>query len=160
QVRKPRIVDLNAIVSTTHKLLSRLIGEHVELVVALHGGPLSVEADPGQLEQVIINLATNARDAMPRGGRRTIETHSVAADPRGSAAAPGMSPGAYALLSVRDTGVGMDAETRRMAFHPFFTTKEVGQGTGLGLATVNGIVAQSGGRVFLESELGQGSCFS
>jgi signal transduction histidine kinase len=158
-VRKPRIIDLNAVLSTTHKLLSRLIGEHIELVMGLRAGALSVEADPGQLEQVIINLATNARDAMPGGGRLTIETESVSIEGSGSPLAPGMNPGEYALLSVRDTGVGMDAETRRMAFHPFFTTKEVGQGTGLGLATVNGIVAQSGGRVFVESEPGKGSCF-
>jgi len=159
QVRNPRVVDLNAIASTTHKLLSRLIGEHVELVVALHGGVLQVEADPGQLEQVIINLATNARDAMPGGGRLTIETDSLAIEAGDPAVPPGIEPGPYALLSVRDTGVGMDAETRRMAFHPFFTTKEIGQGTGLGLATVNGIVTQSGGRVFVESEPGKGSCF-
>jgi len=146
-------------VSTTHKLLARLIGEHVELVVALHAAALQVEADPAQLEQVMINLATNARDAMPGGGRLTIETDSLALEADDSSVAPGMTRGAYAVLSVRDTGVGMDAETRRMAFHPFFTTKEVGQGTGLGLATVNGIVAQSGGRVFVESEPGKGSCF-
>jgi signal transduction histidine kinase/CheY-like chemotaxis protein len=159
QVRKPRVLDLNGVVSGAHRLLARLIGEHVELVVALSARPLLVEADPGQLEQVIVNLATNARDAMPSGGRLTIETEAVTVDGDGAALAPGLGPGDYVMLSVRDTGVGMDAETRRMAFHPFFTTKEVGHGTGLGLATVNGVVEQSGGRVFVESEPGAGSCF-
>jgi CheY-like chemotaxis protein len=120
---------------------------------------LQVEADPAQLQQVMINLATNARDAMHGGGRLTIETDFVALEADDSSVAPGMRPGTYAVLSMRDTGVGMDAETRRLAFHPFFTTKEVGHGTGLGLATVNGIVTQSGGKVFVQSEPGKGSCF-
>jgi CheY-like chemotaxis protein len=127
--------------------------------VILHGGPLLIEADPVQLEQVIVNLATNARDAMRAGGKLTIETQGT--DVAGAAGPePSIAPGTYAVLSVRDTGVGMDAETRRLAFHPFFTTKEVGQGTGLGLATVYGIVEQSRGRVLVESEPGKGSCFS
>src|SRR5262249_33830186 len=132
-------------------------GEHVELILATRREPLPVRADRTQLEQVIINLATNARDAMSGGGTLTIETQLVEGDV--SALAPNVPPGAYAMLSVRDTGVGMDSETRRMAFHPFFTTKEVGRGTGLGLATVHGVVEQSGGHVVVESELGQGSCF-
>jgi signal transduction histidine kinase/CheY-like chemotaxis protein len=155
QARLPRVLDLNAVVSDAHKLLARLIGEHIELVVRLHAGPLPVDADPAQLEQVIVNLATNARDAMPSGGRLTLET-DLLEDVEGDSVLP---PGAYATLSVLDTGVGMDAETARKAFHPFFTTKEVGHGTGLGLATVNGIVEQSGGRVFVETEPGKGSCF-
>jgi signal transduction histidine kinase/CheY-like chemotaxis protein len=159
QARTPRVLDLNAVVSETHRLLARLIGEHIELVVSLGPAPLPTLADPGQLEQVIVNLATNARDAMPKGGTLTIETEAHAVAANDDAPARALAPGPYVVLAVRDTGVGMDAETRRLAFHPFFTTKEVGHGTGLGLATVNGIVEQSGGRVFVESEPGQGSCF-
>jgi signal transduction histidine kinase/CheY-like chemotaxis protein len=162
QARKPRVLDLNAVVSETHRLLSRLIGEQVELSVALRAGPLPVFADRGQIEQVIVNLTTNARDAMPKGGRLTIETGEVtiAGGPERTGEDPAaLPPGPYAVLSVRDTGVGMDIETLRLAFQPFFTTKEVGKGTGLGLATVYGIVEQSGGRVFAESELGAGSTF-
>jgi two-component system cell cycle sensor histidine kinase/response regulator CckA len=126
----------------------------VDVQVSLAPGPVLVRADPGQLEQVLVNLATNARDAMPRGGRLTVSTSTVVAD--GDAKLP---PGRYAVLSVEDTGVGMDAETRQRAFEPFFTTKEIGQGTGLGLATVYGIVAESGGRVVVRSQVGQGSGF-
>ena len=159
QPRRPRVVDLNAVVSATQRLLSRLIGEHVELVFELYAGPLPIYADPAQLEQVLINLSTNARDAMSRGGRLTIETELVHIAPGESPLAPTFAPGAYGVLRVRDTGVGMDAETRRMIFDPFFTTKAVGQGTGLGLATVHGIVEQSGGHVLVESEPGSGSSF-
>src|SRR5204862_7713135 len=119
---------------------------------SLSPGPALVEADPSQLEQVIVNLATNARDAMPGGGVLTVATSTVMAD--GDASLPA---GAYVVLSVNDTGVGMDAETRQRAFEPFFTTKEVGHGTGLGLATVYGIVEQSGGRVTLRSRPGEGT---
>jgi two-component system, cell cycle sensor histidine kinase and response regulator CckA len=159
QARTPRVLDLNAVVSDAQRLLARLIGEHLELVVALRPASLAVLADRGQLEQVIVNLATNARDAMAAGGTLTIETDLAVIARGDSARTPGLAPGAYVVLSVRDTGIGMDAETRRLAFHPFFTTKEIGQGTGLGLATVNGIVEQSGGHVFVESEPGRGSCF-
>jgi signal transduction histidine kinase/CheY-like chemotaxis protein len=163
QVREPRVLDLNAVVSEAHRLLARLIGEHIALSLTRRPGPLPVYADRGQLEQVIVNLATNARDAMPAGGALTIETDEEAlagGDERaGAVAASPLPPGRYVVLSVRDTGVGMDAETLRLAFEPFFTTKEVGRGTGLGLATVNGIVEQSGGRVFVESEPGRGSTF-
>jgi signal transduction histidine kinase/ActR/RegA family two-component response regulator len=159
QARRPRALDLNAVVSEAHKLLARLIGEHIELVVRLRPAPVAVEADPAQLEQVILNLATNARDAMAGGGRLTLETDVVEVGPGGAPGAATLAPGAWAVLAVRDTGVGMDAETRRLAFHPFFTTKEVGHGTGLGLATVNGIVEQSGGHVFIDSAPGKGSCF-
>jgi signal transduction histidine kinase/FixJ family two-component response regulator len=159
QPREVRVLDLNLVLSDTHRLLSRLIGEHIELDVALARDALPVAADRGQLEQVIVNLATNARDAMPGGGRLSLTTALVDVTAEGSPFAPGLPPGTYAMLSARDTGVGMDAETTRLAFHPFFTTKEVGRGTGLGLATVNGIVEQSGGRVFVESSPGQGSAF-
>ena len=160
QARSPRVLDLNAVVAEAQRLLSRLIGEHIELHVSLRPAPLPTLADPGQLEQVIVNLATNARDAMPRGGTLTIETDAVVVL-SGDEPTPGLplAPGPYVVLAVRDTGVGMDAETRRRAFHPFFTTKEIGHGTGLGLATVNGIVEQSGGRVVVDSEPGVGSCF-
>ena len=159
QARDPRVLDLNAVVSDAQRLLSRLIGEHIELAVSLRPAPLPVEADRGQLEQVIVNLATNGRDAMPSGGRVTLETDLAILPSGGTAEAPGLAAGTYVVLSARDTGVGMDAETRRLAFHPFFTTKEIGHGTGLGLATVNGIVEQSGGHVFVETAPGQGSCF-
>jgi signal transduction histidine kinase len=160
QARTPRVLDLNAVVSDAERLLARLIGEHIRLVVSLRPAPLPTFADPGQLEQVIVNLATNARDAMPAGGTLTIETAETFVASGDAEAARGLLPGPYVELAVRDTGVGMDAETRRLAFYPFFTTKEVGHGTGLGLATVSGIVEQSGGRIFVDSEPGQGSSFS
>ena len=150
QVMVRLVVDLNRILGELQPLLGRLIGEHVQLVVAAAAESLPVRADPTQLQQVIINLATNARDAMDAGGTLTIEAALVDGPPPGTA----IPPGRYVVLSVRDTGVGMDADTRRMAFHPFFTTKEVGRGTGLGLATVYGIVEQTGGHVSVESEPG------
>jgi signal transduction histidine kinase/CheY-like chemotaxis protein len=159
QARRPRVLDLNTVVSDTQRLLARLIGDNIELVVSAHGGPLPVDADPGQLEQVIINLATNARDAMPAGGRLSIETEATDVAAADSTLVPPLRSGPYVVLSVRDTGVGMDAETRRMAFDPFFTTKDVGHGIGLGLATVHGVVEQSGGHIFIDSAPGQGSTF-
>jgi signal transduction histidine kinase/CheY-like chemotaxis protein len=155
QVMVRQVLDLNAVVTEVHPLLTRLIGEHIELVVSLAARPVPVKADPTQLHQTIINLATNARDAMPDGGRLTIETGTVDGVPDGTT----FPEGRYVTLTVRDTGVGMDATTKRLAFHPFFTTKDVGKGTGLGLATVHGIVEQSGGRVLVDSEPGRGSCF-
>src|SRR5262249_19345674 len=127
QVMVRAVLDLNNVVFDVQAFLARLIGEHVELVVAAGNEPLPVRADRTQLEQVIINLATNARDAMSDGGTLTIETLRLEGAP--GASAPAVPPGSYAVLSVRDTGVGMDVETRRMAFHPFFTTKAIGQGT-------------------------------
>jgi signal transduction histidine kinase/CheY-like chemotaxis protein len=167
QVMMRRTLDLNAVVSELQRLLVRLIGEDVDLEVVLQPGPLPILADPVQLEQVVVNLATNARDAMRgTGGKLTIETQAIEVTAERAAPAAAavpvpatVDPGAWIVLSVRDTGTGMDAETRRLVFHPFFTTKEVGQGTGLGLATVYGIVEQSGGRIFVESALGEGSCF-
>ena len=162
QILKPRVLDLARVVGDMKAFLARLIGSQVDLTVDVAVGPrgdsLPVKADPSQLQQVIINLATNARDAMPEGGRLTIE---VAPFEKAGGAAPASLPsGSYACLRVRDTGVGMDEATRRLAFDPFFTTKEAGRGTGLGLATVYGIVEQSGGYIFLESQPGQGSTFT
>ena len=155
QVMVRQVLDLNAIVTEVRPLLTRLIGEHIELRITMADEALPIQADPTQIQQTIINLATNARDAMPAGGALTIETASVDDVPAGTT----LPAGRHVMLSVRDTGVGMDTATIRMAFHPFFTTKDVGKGTGLGLASVHGIVEQSGGHVYVESELGRGSCF-
>jgi len=158
QILKPQTLDLARVVAEMEHFLRRLIGSQVEVEVNVPADVLPVTADPSQLQQVIINLATNARDAMPSGGRLTIQAGSFDKTPGGPG--PEVPAGPYATLEVRDTGVGMDAETRRLAFHPFFTTKEQGRGTGLGLATVYGIVDQSGGYTFVESQPAKGSSFS
>ncbi len=155
QVLQPRVLDLNQVVADTERLLLRLLGEDVELSVALGAELGRVLADPSQLHQVLMNLVVNARDAMPSGGRLTIATSNVDAEGAGSAPPPGR----YVRLSVTDTGIGMDAETRRRIFEPFFTTKPLGRGTGLGLSTVYGIVDQSGGRIEVTSEVEAGSTF-
>jgi signal transduction histidine kinase/ActR/RegA family two-component response regulator len=156
QVQEPRVFDLNHLVSNTDRLLRRLIGTDVDLRTALAADLAPIKADPGQIEQVLMNLAVNARDAMPSGGRLTIETSNVEVDPHYHSALP---PGRYVVLSVADSGCGMSPETQSRIFEPFFTTKEVGKGTGLGLSTVHGIVQQGGGHVEVSSELGVGTVF-
>ena len=160
QVLQTEILDLNDVVVDVEKMLSRLIGEDIELVTALAVDLGAVEADPVQLEQVIVNLAVNSRDAMPGGGTLTIETRNVelgeARDPDGSTSAAGQ----YVMLEVSDTGHGLDEQTRMWIFEPFYTTKEEGKGTGLGLATVHGIVTQSRGRLSVASEPGRGTTFT
>jgi len=157
QVMVPKIVNLNTIVETIETMLQRLIGEHIYLVTALDPSLGHVKADPGQMEQVIMNLAVNARDAMPKGGKLIIETANVKIPSTNACAAGTLSPGHYAVLRVRDTGCGMDRDTQTRMFEPFFTTKGQGQGTGLGLATVYGIVKQSDGHIMVESHPGKGT---
>ncbi|MGB6429699.1 MAG: ATP-binding protein [Candidatus Acidiferrales bacterium] len=159
QVLQPRVLDLNTIVSEMGKMLPRLIGEHIEYFYAPEPKLAPVLADPGQLEQVILNLAVNARDAMPGGGKLTVRTRNVIINERDASLRPPMTSGNYVLLSITDTGHGIDAETKSHIFEPFFTTKAAGQGTGLGLATVYGVVKQSGGFVWVESAPGKGATF-
>jgi PAS domain S-box-containing protein len=159
QVLEPRVVDLNASVAHMEKLLRRLIGEDVVLTTVLSPTLRRVLVDPGQVEQVILNLAVNSRDAMPKGGRLTIETRNAVIDDAHCRAHAGARPGAYVRLSVTDTGMGMSPEVKRHIFEPFFTTKAPGRGTGLGLATVFGLVAQSDGWIEVESAPGAGARF-
>ena len=159
QVLQPTVVDLNAAVRELERMLRRTIGSDIEFEAALDGTLGRVQVDPGQLDQILINLAVNARDAMPSGGRLRFETANVTLTATDTRENPGMTPGDYVALYVSDTGVGMDAETRARAFEPFFTTKEAGKGTGLGLSTVFGIARQSGGYVTVTSALGQGTTF-
>jgi signal transduction histidine kinase len=159
QVLHLRVLDLNRVVSGVETLLRRLIGAHIELITVLHPALGRVKADPGQIEQVIVNLCVNARDAMPHGGKLILETANVDLDDMYAAARPDARPGPHVMLAVSDTGHGMDAETLSHMFEPFFTTKGLGQGTGLGLATVYGIVRQVGGQVMVYSEPRQGTSF-
>jgi two-component system cell cycle sensor histidine kinase/response regulator CckA len=156
QMLQVRIIDLNTVVTGMGELLRRLIGENIMLVTALGSGLGKVKADPGQIEQVIMNLAVNARDAMPKGGKLIIETRTTQVE---VSQIPRLRPGAYVVMSVTDTGHGMDAEVAGRIFEPFFTTKEPGKGTGLGLATSYGIVEQSGGALTVESKPGEGAVF-
>ncbi len=148
QILQPKVIDLDKTVVTMGKMVERLIGEDVELEIRTGSGPARIKVDPGQVEQIIANLAVNARDAMPSGGRLTIETRNVET-----------AAGRFVRLDIADTGTGMDPETLALVFEPFFTTKELGKGTGLGLSTVYGIVDQSGGKIEVKSEVGRGTVF-
>jgi len=159
QVLRATVIDLNVTVACVQKFLSRVIGENIELIARFQVSPASIKADPVQLEQVLMNLALNARDAMPEGGRLVIETSSAILDENHARQFEGVIPGSYILLSVADTGRGMEPEMLDHIFDPFFTTKPRGQGTGLGLATVYGIVKQSNGHIAVESEPGWGTTF-
>ncbi|HZI78753.1 MAG TPA: histidine kinase N-terminal 7TM domain-containing protein [Vicinamibacterales bacterium] len=160
QVLRPVDLDLNAVVDDIQKMLRRLIGERIELVVQLATGLTRVRADRSQVEQVIVNLVVNARDAMPRGGRLTIRTHDLTIEPRPGSGAQSPAPGSYAAVTVEDTGEGIAPEILERIFEPFFTTKPLGRGTGLGLATVYGIVKQSGGDIQVQSAPAQGARFT
>ncbi len=155
----PEVVCLNHTVSNMSKMLNRLLGNDVQMIVRLADDLHRVQIDPSQIEQVIMNLAVNARDAMPQGGTLTLETFNLLVEEDVAAHNPEIKPGEYAVLAVRDSGSGMDEGVLRQIFEPFFTTKEPGKGTGLGLATVHGIVRQSGGHITVSSELGKGTVF-
>jgi nitrogen-specific signal transduction histidine kinase len=158
QVLQPKVLDLNVIVGDFERMLRRLVGERIKVVVNCASGLWQVRADPGEIGRAIMNLALNARDAMPEGGILAIETANAILT-EGDARGQDLAPGRYVTMAVRDTGVGMDAEMQAHIFELFFTTKETGKGTGLGLATVLGIVEQSGGAIRCQSELGRGTTF-
>ncbi|MEW6544324.1 MAG: PAS domain-containing protein [Nitrospirota bacterium] len=160
QILHPRVLDLNEVVANVERMLARLIGENIRLVTRLDPALWPVRAEPGQIEQVLLNLAVNARDAMPRGGIVTIETANEELTQTAAPLDPTVPPGPYTRLTVTDTGCGMDEATQARIFEPFFTTKEPGKGTGLGLSTVYGIVKQSGGYIFVRSKPGQGTTFT
>jgi two-component system, cell cycle sensor histidine kinase and response regulator CckA len=159
QIIEPRILDINVLVEDAARMLMRLVGASVETIVRLGSGPSRVKADAGELVQVLTNLVVNARDAMPGGGRLTIETGNVKLDDAYARTQVGVTPGPYVMLAVSDSGIGMTPELQERLFEPFFTTKAAGKGTGLGLSTVYGIVRQRGGHVWVYSEPGRGSTF-
>ena len=158
QVLQPKVLDLNAIVADFDRMLRRLVGERIKVAIDCDPALWQVRADPGEIGRAILNLALNARDAMPEGGTLTIGTANVtlkeADAPNGE-----LAPGRYVMIAVHDTGLGIDAEVQAHIFEPFYTTKAIGKGTGLGLATVLGIVEQSGGVIRCESQLGEGTTF-
>jgi two-component system cell cycle sensor histidine kinase/response regulator CckA len=153
------VFDLGSLVVDMTKMLRRLVGENIEVNTFLRNGAQSVYADPGQIEQVLMNLVVNARDAMPHGGKLTIEVQDVELSEHYAGMHIAVKPGKYLMLVVSDTGTGIDPETKKRIFEPFFTTKELGKGTGLGLSTVYGIIKQSGGNIWVYSEIGQGTTF-
>ena len=159
QMIQPRVLSLNAVVLNLETLLARLVGEDISLVIRTSEDLWNVRADPGQMEQVLMNLAANARDAMEEGGSLTISTENLIVEKDNDAARPGLRAGAFVALTVSDTGTGVPEDVRLHIFEPFFTTKAQGKGTGLGLATVYGIVKQNGGGVYLDSEEGRGTRF-
>ncbi len=159
QIVQPKVLNINHVIADVDKMLRRLIGEDIELVLKLSSHVGNIKVDDGQLQQVIMNLAVNARDAMPEGGTLIIETSNVYFDEDDSAKHPDLNPGAYVMLAVTDSGFGMTAEVQRHIFEPFFTTKPPGTGTGLGLATVHGMVRQAGGWIWVHSEPRSGATF-
>jgi two-component system cell cycle sensor histidine kinase/response regulator CckA len=159
EIIEPTLLDLNLIVADMRVMVGRLIGEDVMVMLDLARALAPVKADRGQVEQIVLNLAVNARDAMPKGGTLTIETANVELDEHYAKTHFAVKPGPYVVLTVTDTGTGMTSEVQARLFEPFFTTKEPGKGTGLGLATVHGIVTRSGGRVTVSTEVGKGTSF-
>jgi two-component system cell cycle sensor histidine kinase/response regulator CckA len=160
QMVQPLVIDVREIIERTQAMLERIIGDDIEFKVLIEDSVGSIKADPGQIEQVLLNLAVNARDAMPKGGRLTVRASNVELDGSDKKKHDPVVPGQYVMLSIEDTGCGMDLKTQARIFDPFFTTKAVGKGTGLGLATVYGIVKQTGGYIWVYSEVGQGTVFN
>jgi CheY-like chemotaxis protein len=159
QLLEMKVVDLNELLENMKNMLSRILGEDIQIFFSLGKDLGKVKTDPGQIEQVILNLSVNARDAMPYGGKLTIETGNVLLDKSYAQNRPGVVPGPYVKMSVIDTGSGMPPEVKNRVFEPFFTTKELGKGTGLGLSTIYGIIKQSGGNIWVQSELYKGTTF-